>query len=608
MTRLAQALFAALVLATFAAFFVAQRLKSSPPRIAVRGVDPVLSPNRDGRKDVGRIAFMLQRAESVDLAIVDEDGDVVRELFSGRAVEPRELVRQPWNGRDDAGRRAPDGTYRFRITLRRQAQTVLAPRSIELDTTPPKPRVLSIGPETGKLPRPEILPTRTGEPAEIRFFAPGKRPSVEIWRTDLPRPRLVTGLKIDTELLGEQLPNGVGKTTWDGTRDGRRVGPGTYVAVVRSRDEAGNIGRSVPERTLRGRHRRGQILPGRGGITVRYLGVQPPLTPTTAGRPYEVAIDARGATYNWTLRKAGAPDVVQRSRRATGGPLSRRAPRGESGLYLFEARTRTHRTTVPVPVDDRRKNRVLVVLPATTWQGRNALDDDGDGLPNTLELGVPSRLSRVFARGLPAGVTENEGPLLARLHREGRSYDLTTDVALAVGRGPRIRGHRGVLLAGDSRWMTEDVRRQLRSFAAGGGVVASMGTQSLRAEVRQTRRRLLDPTPLLREDLFGARLDPVRRRTVDLQILEDDPRIQLFAGGEGLFPAVEAWEATASIGTEARLASTAVSPDGQEVIVAARFGRGLVIRTAIPGFATRLGSDPASAELMGRIWTLLRTG
>ena len=608
MTRLAQGLFAALVLATFAAFFVAQRLKSSPPRVEVRGIDPLLSPNRDGRKDVGRVAFLLKRSDQVDVAIIEDDGDLVRELVSGREVEARQLVRAEWNGRDETGRRAPDGAYRVRINLRRQGQTLVAPRTVVLDTTPPKPRVLSIGPETGKRPAPEILPTRSGEPADIRFFAPGSRPSVEIWRTDRPRPRLVENLDIDTELRDDQLPNGVGRTTWDGTRDGRAVSPGTYVAVVRSRDEAGNIGRSVPERSLLGRHRRGQIVPGRGGITVRYLGVQPPLTPTTAGKPYEVAVDARGQTFNWRLRKVGAPDVRQRSRRATGGPLTRRAPRGESGLYIFEARTATRGTAVPVPVDDRRRNRVLVVLPATTWQGRNLLDDDGDGLPNTLELGVPTRLNRVFARGLPQGVAENEGPLLARLHREKRSFDLTTDVALALGRGPRVRGHRGVLLAGDTRWMTEDVRRQLRTFVAGGGVVASMGTESLRAEVRQTQRRLLEPTPLAREDLFGARLEPVRERTVDLQIRDDDPRIQLFAGEEGLFPAVEAWEATQSIGSEARLASAAVTPDDREVIVAARFGRGLVIRTAIPGFATRLGSDPASAELMGRIWTLLRTG
>ena len=52
MTRLAQGLFAALVLATFAAFFVAQRLKTDPPRVQIRGVDPLLSPNRDGRSSM----------------------------------------------------------------------------------------------------------------------------------------------------------------------------------------------------------------------------------------------------------------------------------------------------------------------------------------------------------------------------------------------------------------------------------------------------------------------------------------------------------------------------------------------------------------------------
>ena len=609
MTRLAQGLFAVLVLATFAAFFVAQRLKSNPPVVQRLGVDPVLSPNRDGRKDRGRVSFALKRSDVVDVSMVDRDGDEVRELITGQRADAGEQVRTVWDGRDDEGRRAPDGTYLARINLRRQGRTITVQRNIVLDTTPPEPRVLSIGPETGTRPAPELLPRGDGKPAEIRFFAPGTRPSVEIWRTDRPRPRLVEGLEIDTELRAGQLPNGIGKTTWEGTRNGRRVSPGTYVAVVRSRDSAGNIGRSVPERTLQGRHRRGLIIPGRGGITIRYLAAQPPLVPSTAGREYEVAVDARGQTYNWTLRKVGAPAVVQRSRRATGGPLTRRAPRGESGLYLFEARTAARRTTVPVPVDDRRSNRVLVVLPSTTWQGRGRVDDDGDGVPNSLDLGLPVRLSRVFAGdGIPAGLTDNEGPLLARLHRQGLSYDLTTDTALAVGRGPKIRGHRGVLLAGETRWLTEDVRRQLRAFVASGGTLASLGTQSLRSEVRQTRRRLLEPTPLAREDLFGARIDPIRRRTVELSILEDDERVQLFAGEEGLFPNVEAWEATRSVGTQARRASVAVAPDGEEVIVAARFGRGLVIRTGIPGFATRLSSDETSAELLRRIWTLLRTG
>jgi hypothetical protein len=387
------------------------------------------------------------------------------------------------------------------------------------------------------------------------------------------------------------------------------VGGGVYAVVVRSRDQAGNIGISVPEAVLEGRPPRGRALPGRGGITVRYLAAQPPVLPTAAGRPFTVFVDARGQTYNWSLRRVGAARPVRRSRRGTGGPLVRRSPAGVSGLFLFEARTRTRATRVPVPVDDRRANRVLVVLPATTWNGRNPVDDDGDGLANTLELGLPVRLERVLAGdGLPRGVAENEAPLLAHLDREGLRYDLTTDVALAVGRGPQLKGHRGVLLAGDAVWLVEDVRRSLRGFVARGGVLASMGTGSLRSEVRQTSDRLLDPTPLAPADLFGARLAAVRRRTVDLVNRDDDPRIQLFAGEEGLFPAVRAWEATADPGREAEPFAAAVTPEDEVVIVGARYGEGLVLRPGIPGFATRLSGDPASRELLGRIWTLLRTG
>lgn len=602
MTALARVAFAALVVATFAAFFVAQRLKSTAPVVQEIGVDPFFSPNQDGRFERARISFQLERDGVVDVDIVDASGDVVRNLLEDRSVRGRQQVRVRWDGRDDAGRRLPDAIYRLRLVLRREGRSVSLPRTIRLDTTPPAPRVLSIGPSDA--PGPELLPTRTGEPAGIRFFAPGRRPSVEIWRTDLPEPRFVEELKI----AGELSEDAVGIATWDGTRNGRRVGPGTYVAVVRSRDQAGNIGESVPERVLQGRPRRGERLPGGGGITVRYLAAQPPLLPTRAGRPFEVAVDARGATYNWSLRRVGARRPVRRSRRGQGGPLVRRAPDGESGLFLFEARTRIRATRIPVPVDDRRDNRVLVILPATTWNGVNDVDDDGDGLANTLTLGVPVRLERVFADGLPGDIESNEAPLLAHLERRGVSYDLTTDVGLAVGRGPQIDGHRGVLLAGDTVWLTEDVRRALRSFVAAGGVLASLGTDSLRREVRQSPGRLLDPTLPAPTDLFGARLAPVRDRTVPVTIRDDDPRIQLFAGEEGLFPRVEAWEETIDAGREARPVAVAVTPEDRAVIVGARFGEGLVLRTGIPGFATRLSRDAASAELLARMWTLLRTG
>ena len=77
-----------------------------------------------------------------------------------------------------------------------------------------------------------------------------------------------------------------------------------------------------------------------------------------------------------------------------------------------------------------------------TWQGRNSLDDDGDGLPNLLDRGVGAKLVPRLRRRRPARRTSptREAPLLAWLDRSGHRYDITTDVALAAGRGPRLGG------------------------------------------------------------------------------------------------------------------------------------------------------------------------
>jgi flagellar hook assembly protein FlgD len=592
-TRVAAGVFAALVVATFAAFLVAQRLKNTPSVVQRVMGARVFSPNQDSRFDRMRLSFTLTKDDDVRAAVIDDNGDVVATVAEDLNCPAWQQRRVSWDGVTDDGQRAPDGRYRVRLTLERQGRTVTLRRSVRLDTTPPKVRVTDVGPETGD--GPELLPRRDGAPAEIRFRAPGDKVEAEVWRTDRG-PRLVKRLE----------PTPEGTATWDGTNeDGRRLAPGTFAVVVRSRDRAGNIGSNAPRPF---RIARGLRLPGRAGITIRYLGVQPPVIPIRAGDTAEVGVDSRGAAWNWTLRRVAAPVPSRRGRHSSGGQFRVRPPNGKSGLFLYEVRTRTRAARVPLVVDDRKDNRVLVVLPATTWQGRNPVDDDADGLPNTLETGGPVRIDRVFARdGLPQGLTENEAPLLAHLDREGLRYDLTTDVALAVRRGPQIEKHRGVLLAGDTVWLTDDVRRRLRTFATGRGhTVVSLGTNSLRRVVEQTQTHLTDPTLASRNDLFGARLGAIEQGPADVSIRSDDPRLQLFAGGEGLFAAVESWEPTLA-SEEARVLSEAVAGD-QPVIVAARYGEGLVIRTGIPGFATRLSSDVESQELLGRMWTLLRTG
>ena len=48
-----------------------------------------------------------------------------------------------------------------------------------------------------------------------------------------------------------------------------------------------------------------------------------------------------------------------------------------------------------------------------------------------------------------------------------------------------------------------------------------------------------------------------------------------------------------------------MTADDTAVLVAARFGKGLEIRTGLLDFATRLKADANAGQLMLRAWTLL---
>ena len=595
MTRLAQAAFALLVCATFGAFFVAQRLKNTPPAVQQVGVTPLFSPNRDGRKERVDVGFSLEGSDRVTVTVVDADGDAVRELVDSRELAGGERLNARWDGRADDGAMAPDGTYRVRVALRGEGRSVVLPRTIVKDTRPPDVRVTSIGPTTDTVPRPELLPRPDGEPVQVNFRAPGDTKRVSVYRTDV---RPVRGV------LNEDLPDDATSWEWDGTVEGRRVASGTYLVGIESRDAAGNIGTSVPE--LPPTLEFGEELPGRGGVTVRYLRAQAPSVPLPAAERAQVAVDSVGEPFSWRLRRVGEQVVRNRGRRSGTDVVTFRAPGGVSGLYLFEARTATRATATPVIVQSQQERPVLVVLPASTWQGTNPVDDDGDGRPNTLAAGLDVRVGRPYAGdGLPTQLPDQEAQLLRHLDREGHRYDLTTDVALARGAGPRLGGHRGVIVAGDARWLPPEVGRALRDYVREGGRLLSVGTRSLRRTVRLTPgNRLVDPSPPTRRDLFGARLAPLEREPVTLVSVLDE--IDLFAGTEGQFGGVELFEPTTDAGPDATIVAAGATADGdRNVIVAARFGDGLVLRPGLPDFSLRLGEAPELTTLMERMWTLL---
>jgi len=596
-TALSRVTFLALVVATFGAFFVTQRLKRTPPPVNSVLATPLFSPNGDGRgNERARVSFTIKKDDDVTIDVVNEHGDRVARIADGRAQRAYRRLSASWDGRDDAGRPVPDGTYRYRVALRREGRTVTLPVSVVRDTTPPRPRVLSIGPTRSTAPSAELFPNRRGEPMRVRLFVPGRDARVLVYRTDIADPRLV---------LEREVPSGETIWTWDGTdEDGSRLPSGTYVVVARSRDKAGNVGTSpspLPPDPPYGRR-----LGGKGGVQIMSLAAAPPTAPVEATAKAEFLVVAAGRRYTWQVRRVGEPDPRSRGS-GTRSRVTLRAPGGKSGLYLFEVRTENRGVQVPFAVQSVRSERVLVVLPVTTWQGRNRFDDDGDGWPDTLEAGLPVRTARPYAGGtLPQGVSEHVGPLLAAIDRAGLRYDITTDVALARGQGPRLRGHTGVVLAGDTRWMDAGVQRSLRSWVRDGGRLLQTGTDSLRRSARVTETGIERPTQPTQRDLFGARLQPVAAQP-GVTLTNTVDRIGLFRGTDGVLGPFDSFEPTTGVGADERILAVASTPDAQhDVLVASRYGDGVVVRLGLPDFAQRISGDPELQTLLRRIWTLLQ--
>ena len=594
MTRLAQVVFALLVVATGGAFFVAQKLKTADPvLLSFRLGSEAISPNGDGRFERQRITFRLKRSELIDVAVVDERGDKVRELASGVQLPAyRTIAPLSWNGRDENGKVVADGRYRIRVTLRREGRSIVVPKSFLVDTLPPTIRVVAIGPSAG--PGPELLPRADGQPAQIRLNTSARDGRLLIFRT-APLP---------TEQVAElPIAQGSDQVSWDGRgSNGRLVAPGTYLAVAQRRDSAGVLGSSVP---LDAKGMPiivyGQRLPGQGGITVRPIAAQPPLLPSTAGSSIAVPVDANGGRFSWNLGQVGKSS----SRRGTSSSSTVRVkPPGKSSqLLIFTAKKGALRASVPVAVDDPKSHPVLVVLPLMTWQGRNPVDDDGDGEPNLLSNGDSVQLPRVLGTPLPSRFAVQEKPIISWLDRNRYRYDLTTDYALASGRGPTLSGHSGVLLAGDTVWLPPTAARKLRGFVTAGGTLVEAGTDSLLRSVTLTRNaNLIKPLPAATADIFGSTLEASARGTFD--VTAGDDQLGLFKGTSGLFNNYDEIEATKTVPSGKPL-SVAVTADGAMTIVAFRVGSGTVIRYGLPQLPSRLTTDPDVQGLMTRSWQLL---
>jgi hypothetical protein len=574
-------LFGALVLATVGAFFVTTRLKRSTPVIEQLTFRRSFSPNGDRRFDAALFAFRLRRTDEVTVSIVTRDGDEVRTLAEDVLLRGRRRHRFRWDGRSDGGRVAPDGEYHLRVGLRRQGRTVTSGRKLFLDTVPPRPVVRYVSPGS-------ISPDGAGgaNSAKLRFTGPLRRARLLVYRTDLPRPRLV-----DVQPVTGAKPT----LRWSGRVRGRPVASGSYLLVVRAQDAAGNVGpRRVPPR--RGRVR------GHPGLAVRYVDARATAPVAEPGRRASFVVHADDRRYRWSVRRLGGSRVLARGR-SRSGSLQVPVRLNRAGVAILTVRVGSHRHTTPFAVQGRGRQRVLVVLPDATWQARNRLEVNGDGYPDLLPEDPEAPLLRPYAgAGLPPGFAGDQSGLLRFLDRERLRYDISTDVALARD-GTRLARYAGVLYAGPPRFSPLTVQTALRRYVDSGGRLAWTGRGGFDWTVGVTRRDTLlrGRRPTVRA-LFGERLR-YEREAVPVAVLSD--RIAFFRGVPGSFGPFGPLEESLRLPPGARMLASAGTGENRRALVVYRRERGVVARVGVDGFGRALQTSPAAARIMRRLWALL---
>ena len=580
----ATVVFALLVVATVAAFFVTQRLKRSTPVVRHVVLPRYISPNGDGRKDRAVIKFRLPKADDrVTVSITDSNGDEVRRL-ADRALG-RGRHRFVWNGRGASGAIPADGFYYLRVVLAGQGRGTITRRGIQLVTARPKPKLLSVSPAH--------IRVGARQPVTIQYSGPSNpAPLFSIYRTDAGRPRLV-----------EQFAGTAGSTsaTWDGRILARPAPAGTYAFAVTVENRAlvaGSSPRRLPPTAA-------SALP-HTGVTIGGLVATAPLEPVRAGSGADITIAGPTGRVRWALSSLGGGRPL---RRGVGqAPVLRvGVPRKvRTGVYLVRITARVGTAQVPVAVRGRAAGgRVLVVLPAISWQGLNRVDDDADGFPDTLDDARSVPLSRPLAGGAtPVGFRSEVAPLLSFLAANGLPYDLTTDIALANGRGPGFGGHHGVVFAGSERWFTEALDGRLRAYVERGGRVASFGTDALRRTVGITPSALVDPSPPQETNVLGEQTGLAASAAAPLVVNPGDT-LGLFSGTDGFIGLFTRFEQSRRRVGGAQIEASAGREPVHPAFIAYKLGNGLVVRTGTPQWSRMLATDSEVANVTRSLWSLL---
>jgi FlgD Ig-like domain len=599
---LVRAAFAALVLATIAAFFVTQQLKGEFPLVIRFATGPAdISPNGDGFRDSSRVGFDLSRAATVSFSIVDSEGNEVRRLVDDRHLPGDSHNRYTWNARDDEGRVVPDGEYTMRVVRRDEGRVINSIKKVDVDTAPPAVQLTSAKPGV-------ISPGLPGQSPEVKIRYQGPRneaPEFRIFRTDDGPPRVVARFR------GDRSRSAI----WHGTIRGRSAAEGSYAFTVTVRDKAGNRAVAPVDVPTAASARAGT------GVAVRKLDLRGPLSVVPAGSLAHLEVGPIERSFDFALARLGTRQVLRKGGRIGGRFRVKIPEKAKTGVYVVRVRAGGRRAQWPIAVAglpqtrrSARHPRPLVVLPALSWQGYNEVDDDLDGFPDTLaQRGGRVRLDRPLqGGGLPRGFGGQVSPLLRFLDREHLGYDLTTDLALEAKQGPSLGNAPGVAFAGSARWLPEGLQGRLRRYARDGGRVASFGVDAFRRPVPLRKGTAGPSARPSAANAFGERTRKLLRTDPPAPlVVEGEDQLGLFAGGDRFIGEFSLFEPSGGLPRDTQALTAAGRDPGEPDFVAYKLGKGTVVRAGTPQWAAELSEGRLGVEVpraMKRIWVLLARG
>jgi hypothetical protein len=289
---------------TAAAFAITEKLKLEKTPITRPEVNPKVFSPLSERGGTTEIDFRLRKSDTITVDIV-RGGSVVATLATD--VHRRKGdVQLFWDGRDEAGRLVPEGSYEPRIHLARAHRTITIPTPIQVDLTRPRISFASARPSV-------ISPDHDGHAEYVRIR----------FRVDEPARAL---LFVDGhQAVRGGLERRGGKLNWFGRVDGRTLRVGVHTLALRAEDRAGNV--SPVSRAIK--------------VRIRYIALPTHVIHVAAGTHFRVRVETDAGRIGWRL--AGRSGHVRRR------TLRLRAPR-QPGRYTLYVTANGHADSTAVVV------------------------------------------------------------------------------------------------------------------------------------------------------------------------------------------------------------------------------------------------------------------